>query len=52
MFPFSRPPTVKNSFRSADARLEAFESNQESIGSQESGGVRSLKEAIVPSYGQ
>jgi hypothetical protein len=31
---------------------EASESNQESIGSQESGGVRSVKEAIVPTYGQ
>jgi hypothetical protein len=31
-----------------DARLEASESDQESIGSQESGGVRSAKEAIIP----
>jgi hypothetical protein len=31
---------------------EESESDQESIGSQQSGGVRSVKEAIVPSYGQ
>jgi hypothetical protein len=31
-----------------DARLEASEGDQESIGSQESGGVRSAKEAIIP----
>jgi hypothetical protein len=31
---------------------EASESDQESIGSQESGGVRSVKEAIIPNYDQ
>ena len=30
----------------------ASESDQESIGSQESGGVRSVKEAIIPNYDQ